>query len=269
MIVRQEGAEIVVVRQADHAELSGRLAAAWGQAPWEPVTPFPSAVVGARRHDDAWIAFDEAPELDDHRRPLSFFEVDRLRTSDMYRRGVEALYAIDAYAAVLVSLHFSGFFHSHWGWQPFALPENFPPPQAAALRDFVDGELDRQERLRAELDIDPAEGERRLAANYKWLQLWDRVSLDICRQDATTPWALEYPATPLTSAEDAAEVALQFSMIAPGEYRLAPYPLRLERLRVEIPAVRMRPGDHATDAAFLDAWRRASPTYIRANIEPA
>jgi hypothetical protein len=268
VIVREEGAEVVIVRQADHAELSGRLAAAWGRDPWQPAEPYPSVVVGARRHDDAWLVFDEAPEVTEDRRPLSFFEVDRVRTSDMYRRGVEALYAIDAYAALLVSLHFSGFFHSHWGWQPFSLPENFTGPQAVALRDFVDGELDRQDRLRAELDLDEA-GETQLAANYKWLQLWDRISLDICRQDALQPWAVEYPATPLTADIGAEDGSLKFSMIAPGEYRLAPYPLRLEALKVVIPATRLLPADYATREQFLDAWRRAAPWYIHANIAPA
>ena len=268
MIVREEHGAVVIVRQADHAELSGRLAAAWGEPPWEPVGPYPSVVVGARRHDDAWLDFDEAPEIGDHRRPLSFFEVDRIKTSDMYRRGIEALYAIDAYAALLVSLHFSGFFHSHWGWEPFALPENFPGSQAKALQDFIEGELDRQERLRAELDID-GQGELRLAANYRWLQLWDRISLDICRQDPVQPWAVDYPATPVTSAAGAEQASLKFSMIAPGEYRLHPYPLQLAPLRVEIPAVRLLPEDYATRDQFLDAWRRAAPTYLSATIGPA
>jgi hypothetical protein len=268
VIVRAEDGDLVLIRQADHADLSGRLAAVWGGPPWEVPEPFPSVVVGARRHDDAWLNFDEAPELGDHGRPLSFFEVDRVRTSDMYRRGVEALYAIDAYAALLVSLHFSGFFHSHWGWQPFALPENFPEPQASALSDFVEGELDRQERLRAELDFHAGD-EARLAANYFWLQLWDRISLDICRQDAVQPWVVDYPPTPVGSGANAEAVDLKFAMTEPGEYSLNPYPLRTAPFPVQLPAVRVRPNDYTNRDQFLDLWRRAAPTYIRATLRPA
>jgi hypothetical protein len=267
VIVRLEDGDAVIVRQADHAELSGRIAAAWGAAPWEAPEPFPSVVVGARRHDDAWLEFDEAPTLNDSNVPRGFYEVDRVLTADMYRRGIDAMVNIDLYGALLVSLHFSGFFHSHWGWEPFALPENFPEPQAGALRDFVDGELDRQDRLRAELDIG-GDDERRLACNYFWLQLWDRISLDICRQDQSQPWALEYPETPMTSAPDAERVALKFAMVAPGEYRLTPYPMRAEPLTVHIPAARIAVADYATREQFVGLWRSAPPLYLRATIEP-
>ncbi|MDP9326262.1 MAG: hypothetical protein M3O87_06975, partial [Candidatus Dormibacteraeota bacterium] len=80
---------------------------------------------------------------------------------------------------------------------------------------------------------------------------------------------LEYPATPQAAAPDADDASLRFSMIAPGEYRLAPYPLRLEALKVEIPATRLRPVEYATREQFLDAFRRAAPWYIHANIAPA
>lgn len=268
MIVRDEDGELVIIRQADHADLSGRIAAAWGADPWEPPAPFPSVVVGARRHDDAWLDFDEAPELGDHQRPLSFFEVDRVRTTDMYRRGADATVALDPYAGLLVSLHFSGFFHAHWDWQPLALPENFPDPEGTALRDFVDGELDRQDRLRAELDIEDR-AEDRLAANYRWLQLWDRISLDICRQDARQPWALEYPETPTGTAPGAPRAALRIAMTAPGEYTLNPYPLRASPLRLQVPAVRLQVGDYVGRDQFLELWRTAEPAYLRATIRPA
>jgi hypothetical protein len=135
--------------------------------------------------------------------------VDRVTTSELYRRGVDAVARLDPYAGLLVSLHYSGFFHGHWDWQPFATPDRFPDPDRTALQEFVSGELQRQARLRSEAAL-TADDETRLAANYKWLQLWDRISLDICRQEATSAWEVEYPPTPLTYERDAGQGALQF-----------------------------------------------------------
>ena len=51
MIVRQEGEGLLLVRQADHALLSGWLAAGWGAAPWQAPKPRYSTIIGARLHD--------------------------------------------------------------------------------------------------------------------------------------------------------------------------------------------------------------------------
>ena len=268
MIVREEGEEFVIVRQADHAHLSGQLAAAWGAPPWSVPEPFPSVVVGARQHDDAWLVFDEAPGLTDEGRPQSFFEVDRVATSEMYRAGVDAVAVIDPYAGLLVSLHYSGFFHPHWDWQPFALPENFDEPQRSSLRTFVDGELARQRELRRALSLDGAE-DAALAANYRWLQLWDRISLDICRQDAAVPWAVEYPEVPVSAAKGADRVSLKFAMVAAGRYTLNPYPLRPGSMRTRLPSARIRRKDYAGRAAFLDLWRTAPQAWIDIRLDPA
>jgi hypothetical protein len=253
VIVREEGDRLVIVRQADHAQLSGRLAAAWGEPPWQVPEPFPAVVVGAGIHDDAWLSWDEAPEVRDGV-PLSFFEVDRVQTSSMYSAGVTAVVAVDPYAGLLASLHYSGFFTSHWGWEPFATPDRFPGAQGAALRLFLHDERHRQDSLRDRLRLGPRD-EVLLEANYKWLQLWDRVSLDICRQSREAPWVIDYPEVPARYA-GRETLALKFAMIAPGEYTLNPYPLRARPFRAAVPVVAMRAG-HASREAFLDEWRTA------------
>jgi hypothetical protein len=239
VIVRQEGGSLVIVRQADHAYLSGALAAAWGLPPWTVPEPFP---------------WDEAPGQPAGGWPLSFYEVDRVTTSELYRRGVEAVCCLDPYAGLMVSLHYSGFFHGHWDWQPFATPDRFSDPDRAALRQFVDGELARQVTLRAEAGMRP-EDELRLAANYKWLQLWDRISLDICRQSGADEWEIEYPVTPAGYAPDAEPLALRFAHKGSGNYVLDPYPLRNAPFNATLPIVRLLlplPVDHSE---FLDLWR--------------
>jgi hypothetical protein len=265
VIVRQEGESLVIVRQADHAYLSGTLAAAWGLPPWTIPEPYPSVVVGARTHDDAWLAWDEAPGQPPGGWPLSFYEVDRVTTSDLYRRGIDAVSQLDVYAGLMVSLHYSGFFHGHWDWQPFATPERFSDPDGAALRRFVDGELERQVILRAAAGLGQ-DDELLLAANYKWLQLWDRISLDICRQDPVEEWEIEYPATPAGYEPDAAPITLRFAHRGSGSYVLNPYPLRIAPIHATIPMTRLRLPLPADRGQFLDTWRTTAQDALAVTI---
>lgn len=265
MILREEADGFTCVRQVDHAHLSGELAADWGGDSWDTPEPHADVVVGATRHDDAWAAWDQAPEVRDGR-PLAFHEVDRVTTTAMYAAGVDAISADNPYAGLLTSLHYSGFFSSHWGWQPFSTPGRFSEPQASALRRFVATELARQGRLRSALGLGPAD-ERRLEVNYKWLQLWDRVSLDICRQSADEPWVIDYPAAP-ARYQPGNEVSLKFAMVAPGRYTLNPYPLRLAPFRVSVPAVALPPGPFSSRETLVEQWRAAPVVELAATLEP-
>lgn len=253
---------MAVFRQADHARLSGTLAAAWGRDPWGAPRPFPAVTVAARQHDDAWIPYDEAPDVRDGR-PLAFHEVDRVRTAALYQAGIASVAQLDPYAGLLVSLHYSGFFTSHWGWAPFSTPARFPGPQAHALREFLRGEELRQHGLRRDAGLGPGD-EAGLELNYKLLQLWDRISLDVCRQPSDLPWAVEYP--PVRPATGAAEVSLKLAMVAPGRYVLNPYPLLAEPFRAGIPCVVMDAG-HPTRERFLGDWRTAPETPMRISID--
>lgn len=266
MIVREEGDHLVLVRQADHGLLSGWLAAAWGAPPWAAAEPFESTVVGARLHDLAWTSFDEALPCRPDGRPYAFNEVSRSLTTRLYCRGIDAVEAIDAYAGLLTSLHFSGFLTSHWGWTPLALRSDLPPEEQQAVDRFLVHELARQERLRDRLGIDQAGG-RRLMCNYFWLQLWDRISLDICRH-GFTGWSGDYPQTPVDTSEDGESVRLHVDLRPDGVCRLDPYPLLTNPLRARIPAVRVPLAAAGNQAALRLAWRSGHGEAIEVSFSP-
>ena len=253
MIVREEGGDLVLVRQADHGLLSGWLAAAWGSPPWTPAEPYESTVVGARLHDLAWTSFDEALPCRPDGRPYAFNEVSRSVTTELYGRGIDAVEAIDGYAGLLTSLHFSGFLTSHWGWTPLASRADLPPDEQEAVDRFLLHELGRQERLRDRLGVEGAGGSR-LRCNYFWLQLWDRISLDICRH-GFTGWSGDYPRTPVATAEDAETVSLHIELRSDCVCRLDPYPLLSNQLRARVPAVRVPLSAVGDQAALKAAWR--------------
>lgn len=267
MIVREDGPDYLLVRQADHARLSGELAERWGGSAFEAVEDA-SVLLGARLHDLAWEDWDEAPAQGDDGRPLAFHEVDRVTTTDLYDRGVKAVLALDAHAALLVSLHFSGFFHGHWDWLPFSTPERFAEPEATALRLFVQDQLAFQEEVRARLELTGEAADRRLSAHYKWLQLWDRVSLDCCRRDPASGWAETYPAVPAAWGAPAT-VELRASMPEPGRCVLEPYPLRDSPFRGSLTAARVPKSACRDRAIFLAAYRDAQREDLRFTFVPS
>ena len=265
MIVREEGDRLVLVRQTDHALLSGSLAAAWGAAPWAPPRPHDSCVVGARLHDLAWAAFDEALPRRPDGRPYAFHEVARAVTTRLYVHGLDAVEAVDPYAGLLASLHLSGFFTSHWGWLHGHRPPALAGEEGAAVDRFVAHERARQRRLRDRLGVDGVR-DRELMCAYVWLQLWDRISLDVCRH-GFHGWSGEYPEAPVGPEPDARVVRLRVTLEPGGVCRLDPYPLLPRPYRARVPAVEV-PLAAAADAAELRrAWRAGGGDGIEVTFE--
>lgn len=267
MIVREEGEELLLVRQTDHALLSGWLAAAWGAPPWEVPEPYHSTVVGARLHDLAWTRFDEALPCRPDGRPYAFAEVSRAVSTPLYVRGLDAVEALDAYAGLLGSLHFSGFYTSHWGWRHWARPTSLEGEERQAVDRFVEHELARQRRLRDLLGIGDDQ-DRQLRCNYLWLQLWDRISLDVCRH-GFSGFSEEYPATPLGPEASAGSVRLRIVLEPDGVCRLDPYPLLPNPYRARVPAVRVPRPVAADPAALRRAWRSGGGDCIDVTMRPA
>jgi len=266
MIVREDGDRLVLVRQTDHALLSGWLAAAWGAPPWTEPRPYDASVAAARLHDLPWAAFDETLPCRPDGRPYAFHEVARSVTTRLYVRGLDAVEAIEPYAALLASLHFSGFHADHWGWRRGQPPPQTAGEEGAAIRAFVDHELRRQARLRARLGVDGA-GDRELMCGYLWLQLWDRISLDVCRR-GFTGWSGDYPPTPVGPAPGAAVERLHVELEAGGVCRLDPYPLLSSPYRARVPAV-LVPMAALGDAGELRrAWREGGAGGIEVTFLP-
>lgn len=238
MIVREEpDGSLLLVRQVDHSMLSGWLAAAWGAPPWEPPSPREPAVIGARLHDYAWIPWDEALVLRPDGRPFNFLEVDRTRLAPLYERGADGVEALDAYAGLLVSLHYSGFYTSHWGWQHWGR-SHLEGEARAAIERLLEREARRQQRIRDRFEGAEPALEAGLERNYKLLQLWDRISLEVCRRGGDA-WDQELPAVPGPAGEP---LTLRMRLEPGGVCRLDPYPLTAQPYRAAVPCVRVPAG---------------------------
>ena len=193
MIVRDRGDSWQVVLQTDHADLSGDAAGAWA----DKGAQHDSLALAARRHDDGWAVWEQAPQLDGDGKPVNFLEVDVRSHLAFYRAGIAAITEQDPHAGLLVSMHGAGIYRQRYGLDP-----GLGLQRAAEVQHEVDAFVAEQE---AKFDLE----EHR--AEYDLLQFYDRFSLYFCIRDAENG--------------EAAEVqGYRFEPAGPWHVRLDPYP---------------------------------------------
>jgi len=106
MIVQEHGDHLLVIRQTDHAVLSGFLAREWGNDLFRRPELFESFCLAAREHDNGWSEWELAPRIDPKTRvPYTFMSIPTEEHVALYQRGLERLMKADRYAALLVSLY--------------------------------------------------------------------------------------------------------------------------------------------------------------------
>ena len=136
MLVRDRGDFWQLVRQPDHADLSGQLARAWGGE--LPASSRPASLaLAATRHDDGWAVYDRRPGWDAERgRPRNFLDVPVLAHLAFYRACIQVVSDEDAYAGALVAMHGAGIYNGRYGTQP-GLSLTFAGRGAGAVDAFV------------------------------------------------------------------------------------------------------------------------------------
>src|SRR5262245_50549913 len=105
MIILPSQRSLLIFRQPDHAELSGRIAAAWRRPAPIPRSMWPRFVEAARLHDEGWREEEKAPTLDPEGCPYDFKSLPPSIHIEVWRRGVELARARDPYIGLLVAQH--------------------------------------------------------------------------------------------------------------------------------------------------------------------
>jgi len=193
MIRRHAGGLFHLITQHDHALLSGKLAAHFGNPRFAPPEPRDQTVAAASLHDAGWTLHDDQPTLDDNRLPLDVFQTPLELALRVWRASADRAAQQPDYTQLLVSLHvltLSSLTVSH----PHARRELFE------LNKFQQYEIERQQTLRSRLGLPTdaplrlglAQGdcpleEQQLRRNHYLIQFFDRISLALCCTDNPSP----------------------------------------------------------------------------------
>jgi hypothetical protein len=106
MIIRSDGAHLLLITQPDHAALAGRLMEAW-QADGLPTRSTRGVVLYATTHHDiGWAEEDAAPRVDPATgRPFDFINMPVPHRQAVWPRAISRLATTSTYVAALVAQH--------------------------------------------------------------------------------------------------------------------------------------------------------------------
>jgi hypothetical protein len=259
------------ITQNDHARLSGQFADHWGNDQFDDPDPKHAVVVAADYHDVGWTEYDLRPRWVDGG-PRNFLQSPRDRWIEFYEEGIDTVAEIDAYAGLLASMHGAGVRRQRYGTQP-SMPDrehdysSFVAEQEALQRRLL-ADLQTSERYgdsvtdddAAVLEsihehgrFDGAVSDSGVWYNYALLQLFDRLSLYLCRNDELESTTLG----PVPVAYDVGATRVRLDPASDDRIRLDPYPFDDAPLTVSVDGRRVPKGAFETEAELVAAYFQA------------
>jgi Protein of unknown function (DUF3891) len=239
MILQDRGDHLVVIRQTDHALLSGYFAREWGNLAFQRPGLFESFCMAAAEHDNGWSEWEAAPRLDPKTRlPHSFMSVPTEEHIELYQRGIERVMEVDRYAGLLVSLHCADLYDRARATMPGFSAKYVKSSESQIVYEFSQRLKLQQLRLKVDLRTDPVTKslveEGALDASMRLLEALDRLSLYFCLgpQESITIEGIPFH-------REREGIDWQVRYLDEQSVSLAPYPFRKDPLPVSILARRV------------------------------
>jgi hypothetical protein len=250
MIIQEQGDQLILIRQTDHAMLSGFFARALGNKLFSRPEPFESFCLAAAEHDNGWNEWELLPQIDSKTfTPYNFMSIPTEEHVALYQRGIERVVRVDRYAGLLVSMHCAGLYDRTRATMPGFSAKYVKANESHIVTDFLQRLRLQQLRLKVDLRADPlmklyAE-DHALQANLQRLEALDRLSLYFCLAplDGST-----IDAVPVNGNGSEADWDLQ-----PAENNLVtlkPYPFLKDPLDISILARRVPKRPYADEHEF-------------------
>ena len=215
-----------VMTMAQHTAFAGRLARAFGNDAFEAVAPREQVLRVVDHHDDGWAVLDAEFRVD----PDSGLPYHLVHTPIEEIVGTSAASptlneAHHPYCGLLSSMHSWGLYNGRYGLSDHVLIDRFDAAVRPRLEAMLDGELERQGRLRESLAGDPETApwldEAHVMQNYKQLQFFDTLSLYFHCTHAGERRADAFPHVPKSATAD---VTVAIEPRGGETYALAPFP---------------------------------------------
>jgi Protein of unknown function (DUF3891) len=263
MIVQEQGDELVLIRQTDHAVLSGFLAREWGNDLFQRPEPFESLLLAAAEHDNGWREWELLPQIDPKTHsPYTFMSLPTAAHIDLYQQGIERVVKRDRYAGLLVSMHASGLYDRARATIPGFSAKYVKTDENEMVNAFLQGLRLQQLRLKVDLRGDVAVKDlvqdKLVESNARRLEALDRLSLYFCMSG--TPHDATIESVPLD--DHGSEVDWELRPDGPTAVSLGPYPFRREPLQVSILTRRVPKRLYVDSLDFQKTLARAPYTAV-------
>jgi hypothetical protein len=258
VIIQEHADHLVIIRQTDHAVLSGHFARELGNEVFMQPEPVESFRLAAMEHDNGWDEWELLPGIDPVTfLPFSFMSIPTVEHIELYRRGIERVVKADRYAGLLVSMHCLALYDRTRATMPGFSAKYVKSQDSTMVTDFLQMLRLQQLRLKVDLRADPLTknftDEKWLQANAQRLEALDRLSLYFCMGPLEGATIDAVPAD-----YQGTEVDWDLQPEGGNAATLEPYPFRRDPLEISILARRIPKRRYADDGDFQKALSQAS-----------
>ncbi|HTQ61146.1 MAG TPA: DUF3891 family protein [Candidatus Solibacter sp.] len=250
MIIQEQGDQLILIRQTDHAMLSGFFARALGNRLFSRPEPFESFCLAAAEHDNGWNEWELLPQIDPKTfNPYNFMSIPTEEHIALYQRGIERVVRADHYAGLLVSMHCAGLYDRTRATMPGFSAKYVKSNESHLVADFIQRLRLQQLRLKVDLRANPVmkqyADEHALQVNLQRLEALDRLSLYFCLAplDGST-----IDAVPMNGYGSEADWDLQPA--GNNSVTLEPYPFAKDPLEISILARRVPKRPYTEEGEF-------------------
>jgi hypothetical protein len=216
----------LAIMMYEHTALCLQFAHAFGNERFESLSPADPMIHVISHHDAGWLEFDRNPQIDPQTglpynlvdTPPEFITTTSRLSPDFNQRH-------HAYCGLISSMHSWGLYNGRYGLSKLVLLDKIAAADRPLADKMLNGELERQKRLKAELATD-AEArawvdDRKVFQNYKALQFMDTLALYFNRIHPDERAEQTFESVPLSPEQD---VTITIRPAGAKTYSLSPFP---------------------------------------------
>jgi hypothetical protein len=239
------GTPRLAISMCEHNVLCLQFAHAFGNSQFESLSPADLMIHVISHHDAGWIDFDRNPRIDPATglpynlvdTPPEFITTTSRLSPDFNQRQ-------HPYCGLISSMHSWGLYNGRYGLSKLVLLDKIAAKDRPLADKMLNGELDRQKRLKAELATDPDArawlDERKIFQNYKALQFIDTLALYFNRIHPSERVEQAFENVPLSREQDA---TVTIRPAGVNTYLLSPFPFAANGAEFAFCGRRVSPAD--------------------------
>jgi hypothetical protein len=222
-------------------------------------------------HDAGWAEFDRDPATD-QTTGLPYNLVDTLAEyiTVTSRLSPEFNQRQHPFCGLISSMQSWGLYNGRYGLSSMVLIDKIPSHHRPLVQRMLEGELDRRERLKAELSQDPKTSawieEPRPFQNYKHLQFFDTLALYFNRTHASECGEAKFEHVPQSASEDA---IITVRPRGSDVYELSPYPFAAASAEFAFAGRPIEPGAHQKNGGWSGVLARTPTVWESFRLVPA
>jgi hypothetical protein len=260
MLHRLSEEGLICITQPNHAWVSGQLAQAWGNEEFGQFAPRQEVCLGAQQHDIGWLKWEQLPTLNPQTGyPRKFSEMSIQVHVDMWSKAKQQALPLGRYATLLISMHGSGLYERHKGWQN-------SPESTQIVQNFLEQEHSFQQQLTASLKHDPYYAPyltaENLDRNRKLVVVWDALSLLVCQG-----FTGEQQVSRVPTADGETTLKLTHIDDSPDQIKISPWPFGTSQVKLVYEGRLLRQ-TFTDEAAMREALQSDCWVTLRTTLQP-